>query len=199
MHHFNVCAIPPLPPAPPPPPPASGMAPESCTHREFSFLSCFLLWWRTRLGRFGWRRRRREGRGGAVGRSVNRFCAIAPRRGTVYSTMSRSVMRCHDSWHSGWSHRRANATDAVFLVWGVRMGNIHGSTRIRRIRCVGESLLGSVICWVGMMTSSFTSTYSELTYGLTGTWNLTRPPQQALNLIKPEQFRSSEVPTRLLQ
>lgn len=61
-----------------------------------------------------------DGKGGAGrgGRSVNRFCAIAPRRGTVYSTMSRSVMRCHDSWHSGWSHRRANATDAVFLVWG---------------------------------------------------------------------------------
>lgn len=77
--------------------------------------------------------------------------------------------------------------------YGVRMGNIHGSTRIRRMRCVGEGLLGSVICWpqwswVGMMTSSFT--YSELTDGLTGTWNLTRPPQQALNLIKPEQFRS---------
>lgn len=80
--------------------------------------------------------------------------------------------------------------------YGVRMGNIHGSTRIRRMRCVGEGLLGSVICWVGMMTSSFT--YSELTDGLTGTWNLTRPPQQALNLIKPEQFRSfaaAEVPT----
>lgn len=56
------------------------------------------------------------------------------------------------------------------------------------MRCVGEGLLGSVICWVGMMTSSFT--YSELTDGLTGTWNLTRPPQQALNLIKPDQFRS---------
>lgn len=72
---------------------------------------------------------------------------------------------------------------------GVRMGNIHGSTRIRRMRCVGEGLLGSVICWVGMMTSSFLPTVSLPTalrvHGILR-GHLSRP----FNLIKPEQFRS---------